>query len=72
MTNAATRGWIEAANALLMNPSAVVVCPVCGNVTLRAEDISLPSGEIVERRLYCTTCDSQNFVRLGPTAEDCS
>ncbi len=66
MVDAAARGWIEAANVFAVNPDAVVTCPVCANNTLRSEDIALPSGEIVERRLYCITCGSENFVRLGP------
>jgi hypothetical protein len=66
MTNSNLQAWIEAASLFVADPKAVLTCPVCGNRTLRSEDILLPSGEIADRRLYCTTCGAQNFLRLGP------
>jgi hypothetical protein len=66
MIISARRGWIEAAKAFAVDPYAEVVCPVCKKGKLRSEDISLPSGEIAERRIYCDMCESDNFIRLGP------
>lgn len=69
MANATTRGWIEAGKAFAIDADADVMCPVCLKGKLCSEDVALPNGELVERRLYCTNCGSENFMRLGPKVE---
>ncbi len=64
--NAIVQGWIEAANLFGGDSQAKMVCPECRQGSLRAEDIALPNGEIVEKRIYCDTCGAKNYVRIGP------
>ena len=48
------KAWIDAANAFAAGADAAMPCPECGQGVLQSEDIGLPSGKVVERRLYCS------------------
>jgi len=64
MTPSATR-WIEAANALAANSSAIVACPEGGDGNLTVHDeVFKDDPNMMERYLVCDTCGARNVVRV--------
>lgn len=64
MMDARTKGWVKAANLFADDLQAKVVCPDCQNGLLRAENIALPNGDVVERMIYCAACGAKSYVRV--------
>lgn len=65
--------WIEAAEKLTLNSSAVVRCPECEQPTLRVRDIEYgcAPNKGLERYVICSQCGAYNIVSLA-RAEACA
>ena len=59
-----TQKWVNAAIALCNDIDAEVLCPVCGEENLKAEDIIIPDRDKFERMLYCPKCNAVNFMLM--------
>lgn len=51
---------------LASNPEAEVHCPNCEWQLLKVEDKVCPEDiNVVERRIYCKSCDAENVIRIN-------
>ena len=56
--------WIDTAKALANDPSSEVLCPNCGEESLKTKDIVISGQDKFERKLYCPKCSAVNFILI--------
>ena len=60
-----SKQWLAAGITLGRDPSATVMCPVCGIAELSVRDIyPTPDSEVFERYLECSNCEARNVLRM--------
>lgn len=64
MNGEASRGWIEAAKILAVDPTQIVRCPVLDDGVLQVLDAPLPEGPGLERYLTCSVCGARNIILM--------
>lgn len=60
-----TRKWIEAANMLIENPTAKVVCPECEKGFLQVKDEPIEIWKKLDRYLICDSCGKWNVITMA-------
>lgn len=54
--------WIEAGKTLAVDPSAQVMCPVCGKGYLVVTDVPWKDGLHLDRHMQCPDCGARNVL----------
>lgn len=65
MMTTSARRWIDAAEILAADRSAVVACPEREDGKLTVHDeVSVGDPTLMERYLVCDTCGARNVIRM--------